>query len=145
MPGRAFLDTNILVYAFDRSEPAKQARAAALVNDLMDADLAVLSVQVLKEFFVVATRKIATPLAYHDAREIIDDLSVMFVVDDTLPLLRKALAIHDAHGLSLWDATVIAAASAAGCARLYSEDMSHGQEIHGVVITNPFREGSHEA
>ncbi len=138
MTARAFLDTNILVYAFDATEPQRQAPAASLVTRLLHSDQAVISVQVLKELFVVLTRKIKKPVAASDARQIVEDLSTMHVVDDTLPLLRKALAIHDAHSVSLWDACIVAAASAAACDTLYTEDMNAGETIHGVTIENPF-------
>lgn len=133
-----FVDTNILVYAFDQSDQKRQQKAATIFGELLDADRAVISVQVLKEFFVVATKKIDPPLSIPKAREIIEDLCVTRVVDDTLGLFRQALEICNTHGSSFWDANILAAAAASGCTRLCTEDMSHGQTIHGVKIWNPF-------
>lgn len=138
MSDKAFVDTNVLAYAFDQSSPERQRRASELLRDLVDRDRAVTSAQVLKELFVVLTRKIRTPLSVDAAVQIVDDLTILHVVDDTMPLLRKALAIHSSHSLSLWDATIVATASAAACKTLYSERMNAGETIHGVTIQNPF-------
>jgi predicted nucleic acid-binding protein len=138
MASSAFLDTNVLVYAFDRSDEVRQKSASALVGELLDQHAACVSTQVVKELYVVTTRKIAEPLTHAEARAIIDELSVLTVVDETLPLLGKALDLCGRFQLSLWDACIVAAAAWAGCDRLYTEDLQDGQVIDGVRIVNPF-------
>jgi predicted nucleic acid-binding protein len=142
MANRAFIDTNVLVYAFDRSDDVRQKKASKLVGDLLDQRAACLSTQVLKEFYVVTTRKIAAPLTHDEASAIIDELFALEVVEERLPLLRKALELCGRAQLSLWDATILAAAAWAGCDRLFTEDLQAGQVIDGVKIVNPFSEAS---
>lgn len=134
----AFLDANVIVYAMDRSDPTRQRTAAALVGALLEDRRAIISVQVLREFYVIATRKIAAPLTHAAAREVIEDLRALTVVDESSALLADALDILEEARLSLWDALIVAAAARAGCTVLYSEDMAHGQVIRGVRIHNPF-------
>lgn len=138
MSGRAFLDTNILVYAFDRSDEVRHRQASALVEKLIDQRAACVSTQILKEFYVVTTRKIADPLTHEEACAILDDFSMLTVVEETLPLLRRALRLCGRFQLSLWDASIVAAAAWSGCDRLYTEDLQAGQVIDGVEIVNPF-------
>lgn len=135
---RSFIDTNVLVYAFDRSDPRRQALAAELLVGLLDQRAAVLSVQVLREFYVVATRKIAAPISHDQACDIIRSLTVLHVVDDTLALFEEGLEVCQGHQLSLWDALIVVAARAGGCAVLYTEDLTHDQVINGVRVVNPF-------
>ena len=135
---RAFLDTNVLVYALDAAEPDKQPVAAALVARLLDDRAAVISVQVLRELYVIVTRKIAEPLSPADARAIIDDLLLLPVVEETPALFTTALDLVARHRFSLWDALILAAAKSAGCDVLYTEDLSHGQVVLGVRIADPF-------
>lgn len=133
-----FLDTNILLYAIspDPSEAAKRARADALLNQ----DDGALSVQVLQEFYVQATRPTRAGRLPHElAAGLIRAWTRFKVQETTLPIMEAALEIKAAHGFSYWDSGIIAAARALGCRRLYSEDMSHGREVSGVTIVNPFR------
>jgi predicted nucleic acid-binding protein len=133
-----FLDTNILLYAIsaDPQEAAKRARADAL----LDQDDGVLSVQVLQEFYVQATRSSRPGRLPHDlAAGLVRSWTRFRVQETTLPLVQAALEIKAAHGFSYWDSAIIAAARALGCRCLYSEDMSHGREVDGVTIVNPFR------
>jgi predicted nucleic acid-binding protein len=133
-----FFDTNVLVYSIspDPAEADKRARAIAL----LDQDDGALSVQVLQEFYVQATRPSRpTPLSHALAVGFIAKWARFPVQDMTLAILHAALEIKAAHRLSYWDSAVIAAARALGCRRLYSEDMGHGREIAGVRIVNPFR------
>jgi predicted nucleic acid-binding protein len=133
-----FLDTNILLYAISPNpeEAAKRGRADALLNQEDGA----LSVQVLQEFYVQATRPTRPGRLPHDlAVGLIRAWSRFKVQEMTLPVMQAALEIKAAHGFSYWDSAIIAAARALGCSRLYSEDMSHGREIEGVTIVNPFR------
>jgi predicted nucleic acid-binding protein len=133
-----FLDTNILLYSISRdpTETTKHARAVALI----DAGDNALSVQVLQEFYVQATRPTRPdPLPHDIAAGLIRTWLRFKVQEISVPIMTGALEIRAAHRLSYWDATIVAAARALGCQKLYSEDMSHGREVDGVTIINPFR------
>jgi len=133
-----FLDTNVLLYSIspDPAEAAKREQAIAL----LEQDDGALSVQVLQEFYVQATRPTRPGRLPHQlAVELIDAWRRFAVQDMTLPLLDSALRIKAAHQLSFWDCAIVAAAHTLGCRRLYSEDMAHGLAIEGVRIVNPFR------
>jgi predicted nucleic acid-binding protein len=133
-----FLDTNILLYSISRdaAEAAKRDRAIAL----LDRDDGAVSVQVLQEFYVQATRATRPdPLPHDIAAGLIAAWTRFAVQDITLSLVSAALDIRASTRFSYWDSAIIAAARALGCRELYSEDMAHGREIDGVVILNPFR------
>jgi predicted nucleic acid-binding protein len=133
-----FFDTNILLYSISRdpTEAAKRDRAIAL----LDADDGALSVQVLQEFYVQATRPSRADAIPHDiAVGLIESWMRFKVQEITLPVLRGALEIKAAYGFSYWDSAVIAAARALGCGELYTEDMSHGRIVEGITIVDPFR------
>jgi len=133
-----FLDTDVLLYSIspDPAEAAKREQAIAL----LEQDDGALSVQVLQEFYVQATRPTRPGRLPHQlAVELIDAWRRFAVQDMTLPLLDSALRIKAAHQLSFWDCAIVAAAHTLGCRRLYSEDMAHGLAIEGVRIVNPFR------
>jgi predicted nucleic acid-binding protein len=133
-----FLDTNILLYSISRdpSEAAKRGRAIALI----DADDNALSVQVLQEFYVQATRPTRSDAVPHDIATGLIRTWLRFEVQEiTVPIMTQALKIKTVYGLSYWDAAIVAAARALGCRELCSEDMNHGREIEGTVIVNPFR------
>jgi predicted nucleic acid-binding protein len=132
-----FLDTNILLYSISRdpTERIKQDRAVALI----DAGNNALSVQVLQEFYVQATRPTRPdPLPHDIATGLIRTWLRFKVQEISVPIMTGALEIKAAHMLSYWDAAIVAAARALGCRELYSEDMSHGREVEGVTIINPF-------
>ena len=133
-----FIDTNILLCSISRApaEAPKRERAIAL----LDREDGALSVQVLQEFYVQATRVTRRDAVPHDiAAGLIATWTRFKVQEITLSILAGALEIRAAHGFSYWDSAIIAAARALGCRELYSEDLSHGREIEGVVIINPFR------
>jgi predicted nucleic acid-binding protein len=133
-----FLDTNVLLYSISREpvEAAKRERAIALI----DADDNALSVQVLQEFYVQATRPTRSDAVPHDIATGLMRTWLRFKVQEiTVPIMTEALKIKSAHGLSYWDAAIVAAARALGCRELYSEDMTHGREVEGTIILNPFR------
>jgi predicted nucleic acid-binding protein len=133
-----FLDTNILLYSISRdpAETAKRERAIAL----LERDDGALSVQVLQEFYVQATRPTRPdPLPHEIAAGLINSWTRFRVQEITLSILTWALEIKAAHGFSYWDSAIIAAARALGCRELFSEDMTHGQEVEGIIIVNPFR------
>jgi predicted nucleic acid-binding protein len=139
---RAFFDTNILVYAFDSSSPRKQSRALDLFDELASKGDAVLSTQVLQEFFVVVTRKLAAPLSSEHAEEIVRQFAQLPTVVIDPDLILQAIHFTRAHRVSFWDALLVAAAKCAGAAELLTEDLQQGQMIEGVRIVNPFIETS---
>ena len=136
MPARAFVDTNVLVYAFDDGATAKRDRARALLS--APPDPFVISAQVIGEFYVVVTRKLATPLAEEQASAAVAELLRLPVVPIDGELARAAVSTSRAAQLSYWDALVIESAAAAGCDRLLTEDLADGATIRSVRIENPF-------
>jgi len=139
MSGRSFVDSNVVVYAADENpeERLKHETAMRLLADQPD-DL-VISTQVMQEFYVVVTRKLPHPLDEDRAARALRGLTKLEVVGIDVPLVLAAVNTSRAATLSLWDALIIEAARQAGCDRVYSEDMSHGQVIRGVRIENPFQ------
>jgi len=134
---RHFLDTNVLLYSISRdpAEAGKRHRAIAL----LDQEDGAVSVQVLQEFYVQATRSTRVDALPHDVAVGLIAAWLRFPVqENTVALLGRALDIKAAHGLSYWDSAIVAAAATLGCNDLYSEDMSHGRRIAGVHIVNPF-------
>lgn len=135
----SFLDTNILLYSFstDRAEQKKSDIARALLKSRQHDWT--LSVQVLQEFYVQATRPTRRfPLSHEDALDILRVLLRFRVQDNTLRVFHGALKIKSTYGLSYWDSAILSAALAAGCGQLFSEDLSHGMVVEGVMIVNPF-------
>ena len=132
----SFVDTNILLYAVDRSEPEKGRRAVALLEERAD-DL-VLSAQVLSEFYAVATRRLPQPLSEAEAAAYIDDLERLPIVAIDLGVVRDGIRLSREAQLSYWDGLIIAAAREAGCDVVVTEDLSHGATVGGVRIENPF-------
>ncbi|MDX2181607.1 MAG: PIN domain-containing protein [Bryobacteraceae bacterium] len=135
----SFLDTNVLLYSIGRSPKESRKRERAL--ELLEDDSAALSIQVLQEFYVQATRatrKDALPPEL--AAGLIEAWSRFRVQEMTFSILRAAVRIHRTHRLSFWDGSIVAAAVALGCDRIYTEDLNDGQVIEGVEIVNPFAE-----
>ena len=140
MSGRFFLDTNVFVYTFDASAPAKAKRATSLIRQAVDTGEGVVSYQVVQEFFNVALRKFPQPLSAAEAEQ-------FFVT-----VFRPLLAVHSSNGLYLeglritgryrlrwFDALMVAAALESQCGVLYSEDLQHGQKVEGLRVEDPFR------
>jgi predicted nucleic acid-binding protein len=133
-----FLDTNILLYSISRDPNETRKRQQAIT--LLDEDGGALSVQVLQEFYVQATRASRPdPIPHPIAADLIRTWMRFAVQDITASILTQALDIKANHGFSYWDSAIIAAARALGCRQLYSEDMGHGRDVESVVILNPFR------
>ena len=135
---RAFLDTNVLLYAISRipDEGAKRARAW----ELIDGGKVALSLQVLQEFYYQATRPNArNPLPTEIARGFVDEWRRFPVQETTLALLDSGFEIQTRHRFSFWDSMIVAAAKAQGCDMLWTEDMDDGRIIDGMRIANPFR------
>ena len=133
-----FVDTNILIYAHDKSAGTKHERARALLESLWEDDNGCLSIQVLQEFYINVTRKIAKPLDSETAKSIVADLGQWTThapnVDDVL----EAITVQQRYGLSFWDAMILASAARLGCGVLWSEDLNDVQEYDGVKVVNPF-------
>jgi len=138
MTGKTFIDTNVLIYAHDANEKQKHPIAQRLLVELLRTRSLVVSPQVLQEFYVHATRKIAKPLTKRAAREIVADFSVWCI--DTHPAdVATAFRIEDEARISFWDALICASALRSGARVILSEDMSAGQKIAGIRIQNPFK------
>jgi predicted nucleic acid-binding protein len=137
-PDPEFVDTNVLVYAHDRSAGAKHDRAVALMERLWQEHIGCLSLQVLAEFYVTVTRKVPQPLTPAGAAQIVADLTAWRVHAPVVADLLDALALQQRYTISLWDAQVIGSAARLGCAILWSEDLNTGQSYAGVRVANPF-------
>ena len=145
MSDKTFVDANILIYAYDADAGSKRTAAAALLEDLWAQRSGVLSTQVLHEFYVNVTRKIAVPLSKSSARAVVDAYAP-WCVNTTPAETSAAFRIEDEAQISFWDALIVAAARKAGAVRIVSEDLNAGQTIAGLRIENPFtrsRLGSH--
>jgi predicted nucleic acid-binding protein len=133
-----FVDTNVLAYAHDRSEPVKQPVARALLHGLWRDRAGALSTQVLQELYVVATRKFDPPMPRGAARVLVALYAAWPVARVDVPLVLAASELEERHRLSFWDALVVEAARRAGATRLVTEDLQPGRQIAGVWIENPF-------
>ena len=134
-----FLDTNVLVYAYDRSAGQKHSIAAQVVETCWVEENGCLCIQVLQEFFVTVTRKISAPLDLPTARQIVADLAHWRLQAPDVAHLLDAIDLQQTYQLSFWDAMVVQSAVSLGCAQLLSEDLSHGQIFGEVKIVNPFK------
>ena len=133
-----FVDTNVLLYAIS-TDPDEAAKAAAARAILASADLA-LSVQVLQEFYVQATRPTRQCRITHEQASLLIEAWLRFPVQDvTVPIMRAAATTAQASHISYWDAAVIEAARALGCASVLSEDLGDGRNFGGIHVENPFR------
>lgn len=137
MSARTFLDTNVLVYLFDANEPVKRRRARDLFSTGRARDF-VVSTQVLGEFYVCVTRKLANPVSAYDAAQAVASLCELAVVATDTALVLSAIRTCQAHQLSYWDALIVDAAASAGCSRLLTEDLHDGAQLRGVTVENPF-------
>jgi predicted nucleic acid-binding protein len=137
MNAAKFLDTNILLYAYDRDAPVKREVAHRLVEQgWASLGSVAISVQVLQEMHVNLERR---SVSRADAAQIIRDFSLWPVVDNSLLLFHAALEEQARWQLTLWDSLILAAARASGAKELVTEDLNHGQDYGGVRVVNPFR------
>ena len=137
---KIFLDTNVIIYAYDSSAGIKHEIARQIVADLWTSGQGLLSTQVIQEFYVNVTRKIPKPLTIDLAREIVADFIKWDLVVNDGDSILDAIDIQQRHNFSFWDAMIIGSAVSGGADMLYSEDLTHGQTISGVTIVNPFAE-----
>ena len=135
----SFLDTNVVVYAFDRADPEKQATAISILEG---GGRLVVSTQVLLETWWVLTRRLVEPLSEDQASSVIDTLTELPVVNTDPELVRRAIHTSRQSEVAIWDAMIIEAARSAGCRLVLSEDLQDGRDYGGLVIENPFVQGS---
>ena len=140
MNGRFFLDTNLLIYAIDITDPRKQAIAQHWIAAAHESGNGLVSYQVVQEWFNVVLRKAATPLCADEAARIYHQLiEPLWRVQSGREILDTALDLHRRDSISWWDSLIVSAAIQGGCDTLLSEDLPHGRKIRAVEIVNPFR------
>jgi len=133
-----FVDTNVLLYA--ASTDPRETKKSRTALALLDATDLALSVQVLQEFFVQATRASRADRLSHAQAAGLVEAFLRFPVQETTPaVMRDAIAICERHRLSYWDSAILAAARALGCDVVLTEDLAHGRSYDGVRVENPFR------
>jgi predicted nucleic acid-binding protein len=134
-----FLDANIFVYLFDETNPGKRAISEKILARALDERSGVISFQVVQETLNVITTKLKVPAGSNDAQRFLDRvLAPLWRIMPSDRLYSSAIEIQTRYRYSFYDALIIAAALEAGCTRLLSEDMQHGQRIEGMTIENPF-------
>lgn len=135
---REFVDANILVYAHDASAGAKKAVAESLLTRLWETGSGATSIQVLQEFYVTVTAKVARPLTTDEATARLEEFAVWPVFSPTVTDLKSAIELAQQSRIAFWDAMIVHAAAESGCSVLWTEDLNDGQVIKGVRIGNPF-------
>ena len=137
---KAFVDTNVLVYAYDRAAGAKRDLARDLLEALWNEGRGVLSTQVLQEFYVNIRRKTRPPVSQEVARALVADYLVWDPIVNDGATVLEAIDVGHRYQLSLWDALIVVAARRGDASVLYSEDLNHGQTFGSVQVLNPFLE-----
>jgi predicted nucleic acid-binding protein len=132
-----FVDTNILIYAHDADAGPKRLRAEAILRELWDSGNGRLSVQVLQEFYVNATRKLSTPVAQMSAREVVSSYGSWIREPITADTVTRAIDVAALAQISFWDALIVASAEQAQATQILGEDLNAGQLIAGIKIVNP--------
>ena len=138
-PERQFVDTNVLVYAHDTGAKAKTARAQELLSALWQSGAGCVSIQVLQEFYVTTTGKLAHRLDPESAALRVEAYSRWPLHSPDRDDLLAAIAIAKRHRLSLWDAMILRSASRLGCRVLWTEDLKDGAVLEGIRVRNPFK------
>ncbi len=140
MRGKIFLDTNIFVYSIDSSAEQKEKRNVArkLVKTHIREDSGVISIQVIQEFFQVATTKIRAPISVEDALEFMHYMASLQIVTPDFDMVVAAARIHQKHSISFWDALILQAAKTADCFQVLSEDLQDGFRFDDLTVKNPF-------
>jgi predicted nucleic acid-binding protein len=142
MDGRFFLDTNVFVYSFDNTAPAKARRALQLIRRAVETGKGTVSYQVVQEFFNVALRRFANPMTAADAEQYLSTVfRPLLAVQSSPALYGEALRLYDRYRLSWYDSLIVASALEGRCSVLYSEDLHSGQRFGDMVIQNPFLPG----
>lgn len=138
-PVYQFLDTNVLVYAHDKSAGKKYEQAQELIQKLWDSGTGCLSVQVLQEFYVTVTQKVPQPLDVESTVRIIEDLAFWRIYAPDAKDILGAIDLHQRYMISFWDAMVVWSAAQLKCDIIWSEDLNLGQVYEGVELLNPFK------
>ncbi len=140
MKGKIFLDTNIFVYSIDSSAEEKEKRNVArkLVKTHIREESGVISIQVIQEFFQVATTKIRMPISAEDALEFMQYMASLQIVTPDFDMVVAATRIHQKHSISFWDALILQAAKTADCFQVLSEDLQDGFRLDDLTVKNPF-------
>jgi predicted nucleic acid-binding protein len=141
MSDKVFVDTNVLIYAHDVDAREKHLRARDILRALWNEETGVVSPQVLQEFYVNVTRKIATPISKTSARSVVENYGG-WCIDMSPAEIFTAFRIEDASRIGFWDALIVASAIRAGAKLILSEDLNAGQTISGIRIENPFSKKS---
>ena len=136
MTALVFVDTNVLIYAVDYSDPKKQQAARLWRDTLWKSRMGRISFQVLQEFYVQAVHRM--PSARDRARAEVKDLLAWRPIPVSADIVEGAWKIEDRYRLSFWDALIVAAAKSSGCEYLLTEDLQHGQMLEGIEVVNPF-------
>ncbi|KNZ33108.1 MAG: twitching motility protein PilT [Methylibium sp. NZG] len=140
MSAEVFIDTNVFIYHLDATDPRKHAVAEQIVRDGLATGNACISFQVVQECLNTATRKAEVALDTDAARSYMDTVLIpLLQVPASAALYHRALDVRARWQFSFYDALIVAAALAAGCSRLISEDLQHGQRVDSLTIHNPFR------
>jgi predicted nucleic acid-binding protein len=137
MSDKTFVDTNVLIYAYDIDAKAKHELAKSALTELWSQRMGVLSMQVLQEFYVNSTRKIARPLPKSAAQSVVS-LYSLWCVETTPAEIAAAFRIEEEARINFWDALIVASAAKAGTVRILSENLNSRQIIAGIRIENPF-------
>ena len=138
--GRCFVDTNLFVYAHDRTAGRKREAAGTLISSLWESREGCVSVQVLQELFVNLTRKVPKQLPAREAADLISDISRWRTHAPRPADVLSAIELHSRAGISFRDAMILTSARALDCGVLYSEDLDPGQAYGGVLVINPLQE-----
>ena len=138
MSVKTFLDTNVIVYAFDNRDSRKQEKALSILHTFFTQDCYYISTQVVQEFCNVALTKMHSRMDLSKVREFIGTFPEERVCGIDVNTIDYALHIKNSFSYSFWDSLVLSSAVKAGCSLLYTEDMSDGQKIEGITIQNPF-------
>jgi len=139
MSDKYFIDTNVFIYSFDQSQRTKQERSLQLIQSGLQTGLGIISTQVIQEFLNVATRKFAVPMKPEDSKAYLRlILNPLCQVYPDLSLFESGLDLQTETGYSFYDSLILSAAIRSGCNFLFTEDMQDSQEIHGVLIKNPY-------
>jgi predicted nucleic acid-binding protein len=138
MPAPDFLDTNVLVYAYDAGNPEKRELAQGMVRQALGGGLAI-STQVLAEFSTTLLHKMSPGVSPDELLVILDALEPIRLVEIDCGVIRRAVEARRKYGVHFYDGMILATAERGGCNRIWSEDMSAGQEYFGVTVRNPFK------
>ena len=138
MNAKTFLDSNVLIYAYDNSDKLKQDQAQKILNQGLTDNNIVLSVQVLSEFYTTVTKRYEEPLSTDQARDVINLVDILQIVQIDVPLVKRAIETHKRYQINYWDGLIIAAAEQGRCGTILSEDLNAGQLYHDIRVENPF-------